>query len=138
MQTIQKSGVNSIQDLASKLEEQISRLSIVEQDIGYTEEIRQQRKIKLLQSVVDFVETHIDNINAEKQDIIVRTEQAQVSITSFKRLMGEYASTNVVLDPSKSLKENLHDITIEKKAVEKVSFIELLNKLINSQQTLAV
>jgi cell fate (sporulation/competence/biofilm development) regulator YlbF (YheA/YmcA/DUF963 family) len=80
----------------------------------------EQTKINLLESVIAHVDSYIDNVHLEKQDIIEQTESAQKSIATFKKLMGEYASNNAVLDPQQSLQTNLQQITTEKQKVEEV------------------
>lgn len=116
------STTDSIKDLTTELESQLKRLTLIQDEIGYSNEIKHDKKKKLFSSIATFIQSQVDNVVKEKENMIKETENAHRSITSFKKLMGEFAPNKHVLDPSKSLQSNLHDLQQELVQVEKVGF----------------
>jgi hypothetical protein len=107
-------------ELTAGLELQLKRLSIIHDEIGYTKEVQEEKTAILLESVILFVQEKVNNGVMEKEQIIKQAETTQKAILSFKKLMGEFASNKAVLDPSKSLLENLNELQQEKIKVEQV------------------
>jgi microcystin degradation protein MlrC len=118
----QQPPIKSIQDLTTELESQLRRLGLIQDEIGFSTETKEQKITQLLTSVAQFVNNQIDLVEKEKHDIIKETENIQKAILSYKGLMGEFASETAVLDPAKSLQKNLEDLNAEQAEVKQVSF----------------
>lgn len=112
--------MTTIHDLTTEIHRQLERLSDLQEEIGYSETEKKVKADSLLDSVKTFVETQIESVVKEKETIIQEAENTQKSILSFKKLMGEFASNKVVLDPSLSLQVNLTHLQQEKNEVEQV------------------
>lgn len=115
--------MTTITDLTTEIQRQLERLSVVQDEIGYSDKVKQDKANNLLESVKAFVQSQIDNVVVEKEQIVKEAESTQKSILSFKKLMGEFASNKVVLDPSKSLQVNLSQLQQEKVKVQQVQSI---------------
>lgn len=112
--------MTSMNEITAELEAQLKQLSIVFDEIGYTNETKQEKTANILESVILFVQEKVKNNVMEKEQIIKQAETTQKAILSFKKLMGEFASNKAVLDPSKSLLDNLKELQQEKIKVEQV------------------
>ncbi|KAG2204114.1 hypothetical protein INT47_011597 [Mucor saturninus] len=110
--------MTTIHDLTTEIHHQLERLSQLTDEIGYSEIEKKEKADAVLESVKGFVETQIEHVVKEKENIIKEAESTQKSILSFKKLMGEFASNKVVLDPSLSLQVNLTHLQQEKNGVE--------------------
>ncbi|KAI9250643.1 microtubule associated protein-domain-containing protein [Helicostylum pulchrum] len=110
--------MTSMNEITAELELQLKRLSVVHDEIGYTNEAKQEKTANILESVILFVQEKVKNGVLEKEQIIKEAETTQKAILSYKKLMGEFASNKAVLDPSKSLLDNLKELQQEKMKVE--------------------
>lgn len=108
--------------LTASIQQEFERLNIIQDEIGIQTEDRNRSNALLLESIVNFVNQKVNQVENDRQHIIQEAESAQKSILSYKRLMGEFASDRAVLDPSKSLQANLADLQKELAVVKEVCF----------------
>jgi cell fate (sporulation/competence/biofilm development) regulator YlbF (YheA/YmcA/DUF963 family) len=114
------SEITSIKDLTTELENQLKRLEIIQDEIGYSKEIKHDKSIELLKSISTFITSQVDLVVKEKEDLIQEIENAHTMITKYKKLMGEFASNRPVLDSTHSIQTNLRDLQQELTQVEEV------------------
>lgn len=113
----------TITDLTLEIQRQLQVLSLVQDEIGYSDSEKATKANALIESVQSFVQSQINTVVEEKHHIIKEAEDTQKSILGFKKLMGEFASNKVVLDPELSLQVNLAQLQQEKIKVEQVHAI---------------
>lgn len=115
-------SITSLQELTTHLEQQLKQLSVLQDEIGYSENEKNTKTASFLESVSQFAQSQVDVMLKVKQELINKAETAQKSILSYKKLMGEFASNKAVLDPNKSLQVNLQDLIKEQAEVKEVCF----------------
>ncbi|KAI8380702.1 microtubule associated protein-domain-containing protein [Blakeslea trispora] len=110
--------VHTLKELHILLEQQLERLVVVQKEIGLTQAEQQEQTSVVLSSAIQSAKHQVDKVYQSKQDMIAKIDSIQESIVSFKKLMGEFASSTSILDPHKSLVANLTDIRQERDQVQ--------------------
>lgn len=118
--------IKSVKDLTKELEKQLKRLTLIQNEIGYEEDVKHEKNIELLTLVGTFIVDQVDKAELERERIIQDTQSAHNSIVSFKRLMGEFVSNKVVFDKAKTLQNNLADLQKTVKEIEEVNKVNLV------------
>lgn len=115
--------ITSIHDLTTELENQLKKLTLLQDEIGYSDDIKREKTTSFLNSVSQFVQSQVNIVVQEKENITSQAEMAHKSILAYKKLMGEFASNKAVLDPNKTLQTNLNELIQEKAQVKEVCSI---------------
>ncbi|KAI8636609.1 microtubule associated protein-domain-containing protein [Parasitella parasitica] len=117
--------------LISSIQEEFKRLTTLQDEIGLESHDKCELNAKFFKSIERFANEKVNEVENDKQHIIQEAKRSQSSILSYKRLMGEYASDKVVLNPSISLQANLADLqnelaTVKEKYDERLSAVKEL------------
>lgn len=111
--------------LINHLNDQIEKINLTTSEIGLSHELKEDKIKSFMEAIEQFASDQCALVEKEKQDIIKATENTHRSILSYKRLMGEYVANTAIIDPNKSLKDNLQEMQqelIQVKEVNTLSF----------------
>ncbi|EIE91357.1 hypothetical protein RO3G_16068 [Rhizopus delemar RA 99-880] len=120
--------------LINHLNDQIERINLTTSEIGLSHELKEDKIKSFMEAIEQFASDQCALVEKEKQDIIKATENTHRSILSYKRLMGEYVANTAIIDPNKSLKDNLQEmqqelIQVKEKYNEKLLHVQAVNSL---------
>ncbi|KAG0750452.1 hypothetical protein G6F63_003400 [Rhizopus arrhizus] len=118
--------------LINHLNDQIEKINLTTSEIGLSHELKEDKIKSFMEAIEQFASDQCALVEKEKQDIIKATENTHRSILSYKRLMGEYVANTAIIDPNKSLKDNLQEmqqelIQVKEKYNEKLLHVQELH-----------
>ncbi|KAI8993324.1 microtubule associated protein-domain-containing protein [Pilobolus umbonatus] len=109
----------SIEDIIIELKTQLITLTSIHDDIGSSSEEKESDQVELFRSIIALIQNHITGAINKKEDIKNTVNEIHKSILFYKKLMGEFVSNTVELDPSKTLITNLYELQQEEDNVKK-------------------